>query len=184
MKSTGHSRKWRRKAGPPSIAKGSATSVSGSCGTSRCATRGQSHELAVECPSGTLIGDDLDALRRRFHVEHDRAYGHGYPDEATGMVNFRLAALGSIAKPRLKEIEPASGPASEARKGTRPVGSGTAERFVTTPVCDRSRLAAEHRFEGPAIVEEMGSTTLVLPGYAATVVRFANLLVSPADECA
>ena len=145
---------------------------------------GQSHELAVECPSGTLMGDDLEALRRRFHVEHDRSYGHGYPDEATEMVNFRLAALGSIAKPRLKEIEPGSGPASEARKGTRPVWFGTAQGFVATPVYDRSRLAAEHRFEGPAIVEEMDSTTLVLPGYAVTVDRFANLLVSPADECA
>ena len=142
---------------------------------------GQSHELAVECPSGNLTGDDLGALRRRFHVEHDRSYGHGYPDEATEMVNFRLAALGSIAKPRLKEIEPATGPASNARKGTRPVWFGTAGEFVATPVYDRSRLAAEHRFDGPAIVEEMDSTTLVLPGYAVTVDRFANLLISPSE---
>ena len=141
---------------------------------------GQSHELAVECPAGTLTEDGIEALRRRFHVEHDRSYGHGYPEEATEMVNFRLAALGSIAKPRLKEIEAATGPASEAGKGTRPIWFGTAGGFVTTPVYDRSRLAAEHRFEGPAIVEEMDSTTLVLPGYAVTVDRFANLLISPA----
>ena len=94
------------------------------------------------------------------------------------MVNFRLAAVGSIAKPRLREIDPASGPASEARKGTRPVWFGRAGGFVATPVYDRSRLGADHRFEGPAIVEEMDSTTLVLPGYAVTVDRFANLLVT------
>ena len=143
---------------------------------------GQSHELAVECPPGTLTRDEIEALRRRFHVEHDRSYGHGYPDEATEMVNFRLAALGSIAKPRLREIDPASGPASDAEKGTRPVWFGTAGDFVATPVYDRSRLAAEYRFEGPAIVEEMDSTTLVLPGYAVTVDRFGNLLISPASD--
>ena len=100
------------------------------------------------------------------------------------MVNFRIAALGSIAKPRLKEIEPASGPASDARKGTRLVWFGTVEEFVATPVYDRSRLAAAHRFEGPAIVEEMDSTTLVLPNYRVVVDRFGNLLISPADESA
>ena len=145
---------------------------------------GQSHELAVECPAGTLTGTDIEAVRHRFHVEHDRTYGHGYPDEATEMVNFRLAALGTIAKPRLREIEPASGPASEARKGTRPVWFEPADGLVATPVYDRSRLAAGHRFEGPAIVEEIDSTTLVLPGYAVTVDRFGNLLISPAGESA
>ena len=145
---------------------------------------GQSHELAVECPPGTLTLDEIEALRRRFHVEHDRSYGHGYPDEATEMVNFRLAALGSISKPRLREIESATGPTSDAEKGARSVWFGTAGDFVATPVYDRSRLAADHRFEGPAIVEEMDSTTLVLPGYKVTVDRFGNLLISPAGESA
>ena len=51
---------------------------------------------------------------------------------------------------------------------------------MATPVYDRARLAAEHRFEGPAIIEEMDSTTLVHPDYRVTVDRFANLLISPA----
>ena len=51
--------------------------------------------------------------------------------------------------------------------------------FVATPIYDRSRLGAGHRFDGPAIVEEMDSTTLVLPGYAVEVDRYANLLISP-----
>ena len=145
---------------------------------------GQSHELVVECPGGTLSRAEIEAVRRRFHVEHDRSYGHGYPDEATEMVNFRLAALGSITKPRLREIEAASGPAGEATTEARPVWFGTAGDFVPTPVYDRRRLAAEHRFAGPAIVEEMDSTTLVLPGYAVTVDRYGNLLVTPAGESA
>ena len=51
--------------------------------------------------------------------------------------------------------------------------------FVEIPVYDRARIGAGHRFDGPAIVEEMDSTTLVLPGYAVEVDRYGNLLVSP-----
>ena len=140
---------------------------------------GQSHELAIDFPAGEAAAGALAGLRERFHTEHDRSYGHGYPDEPTELVNFRLSALGSIRKPRLREIAPRSGPASEARKGLRQVCFDAAGGFVPTPVYDRSRLAAGHRFDGPAIVEEMDSTTLVLPEYTVEVDRYANLLISP-----
>ena len=141
---------------------------------------GQSHELAVDFPAGEATAGALAGLRARFHTEHDRSYGHGYPDEPTELVNFRLSALGSIRKPGLREIAPRSGPAGEARKGMRQVCFDAAGGFVPTPVYDRGRLGAGHRFDGPAVVEEMDSTTLVLPGYTVAVDRYANLLVSPA----
>lgn len=140
---------------------------------------GQSHELAVDCPLGNLTAAELRTVRDRFHVEHDRSYGHGYPGEATELVNFRLSALGSIRKPEPREIASSVGPASEARKGARPVYFGAAVEFLTTPVYDRGRLAAGHRFEGPAVIEEMDATTLVQPGFEVEVDRFANLLISP-----
>ena len=140
---------------------------------------GQSHELAVDFPPGEATAATLASVRVRFHAEHDRSYGHGYPDEPTELVNFRLSALGSIRKPRLREIAAQSGPVEEACKGTRQVYFDASAGFVETPVYDRSRLGAGHRFDGPAIVEEMDSTTLVLPGYTVEVDRYANLLISP-----
>ena len=142
---------------------------------------GQSHELTVDFPSGEATAGTLAGLRERFHTEHDRSYGHGYPDEPTELVNFRLSALGSIRKPRMREIPAQSGPVGEARKGSRQVYFDASGGFVATPIYDRGLLGAGHRFDGPAIVEEMDSTTLVLPGYAVAVDRFGNLLVSP--EC-
>ena len=141
---------------------------------------GQSHELAIDFPAGEATAGALAGLRERFHTEHDRSYGHGYPDEPTELVNFRLSALGSIRKPRLREVAPRSGPASEAVKGMRQVCFDAAGGFVPTPIHDRRRLAAGHRFDGPAVVEETDSTTLVLPGYTVAVDRYANLLISPA----
>ena len=141
---------------------------------------GQSHELAVDFPAGEATADTLAGLREHFHTEHDRSYGHGYPGEPTELVNFRLSALGNIRKPKLREVAGQSGPASGARKSTRQVYFDAAGGFVETPVYDRARLAAGHRFDGPAIVEEMDSTTLVLPNCTVEVDRFGNLLISPA----
>ena len=142
---------------------------------------GQSHELAVDFPAGESDRrNPCERLRERFHADHDRSYGHGYPDEPTELVNFRLSALGSIRKPRMREVAAHSGPASDARKGMRQVHFDAAGGFVETPVYDRAHLGAGHRFDGPAIVEEMDSTTLVLPGYGVEVDRYGNLLISPA----
>jgi N-methylhydantoinase A len=140
---------------------------------------GQSHEIAVDCPDGAIDAAMLRTMRDRFHTEHDRSYGHGYPDQPTELVNFRLTAVGRIAKPQLREIPAATGDARQAAKGTRPVYFGTHGDHVATTVYDRAKLAAGHRFFGPAVVEEMDSTTLVLPDFGVEVDRWGNLLISP-----
>ena len=139
---------------------------------------GQSYELPIECPEGEVTSAELEEVVEAFHVEHDRAYGHGYPGQPIELVNFRLTALGTIQKPRLKEIASSNGaPASVAAE--RPVYFGSREEFVPTAIYERSRLKAGHRIEGPAIVEEIDATTLVQPGFQVDVDRFGNLLISP-----
>jgi N-methylhydantoinase A len=141
--------------------------------------KGQSHEIAIDCPNGAIDASALRMMRDGFHAEHDRTYGHGYPDQPTELVNFRLTAVGQIAKPRLREIPAATGDVQQAAKGTRPVYFTTLGDFVTTTVYDRGKLAAGHRFSGPAMIEEMDSTTLVLPEFKVEVDRWGNLLISP-----
>jgi N-methylhydantoinase A len=63
------------------------------------------------------------------------------------------------------------------RTGTREVWLPEAAGFVACPVHDRDRLGPGHRIAGPAIVEQMDSTTLVLPGQAATVDPWLNLMI-------
>ena len=130
-------------------------------------------------PAPALRSLARPALRARFHADHDRSYGHGYPDEPTELVNFRLSALGSIRKPTMREIVARAGPVIDARKSVRQVYFDAAGGFVVTPVYDRTRLGAGHRFDGPAIVEEMDSTTLVLPNCSVEVDGYGNLLISP-----
>ena len=140
---------------------------------------GQSFELAIECAPGQLARADLDAIHEAFHTEHRRTYGHGYPQEPTELVNFRVTAIGRIRKPRLREIATASTPASAARKSTRAVHFRHTGGFLETDIYDRARLGAGHGLTGPAVIEEMDATTVIEPGYQVAVDKFGNLLVTP-----
>ncbi|MEM9491555.1 MAG: hypothetical protein AAGC55_20590, partial [Myxococcota bacterium] len=65
--------------------------------------------------------------------------------------------------------------ATDARTGTRPVWFG--QDYVETPIYRRDQLAAGVRLAGPAVIEEFGSTTVVLPGLTATVDRHGILII-------
>jgi N-methylhydantoinase A len=49
--------------------------------------------------------------------------------------------------------------------------------WIETPVYDRSGLPREERFTGPAVINEMSATTLVLPGQSVVADRWGNLIV-------
>ena len=152
---------------------------------------GQSSEVAVTLPPGEsdagLAGEldgELDAgalaaAVRRFHAEHERAYGHGYPEQPVELVNFTVTAIGRIARPRLPRIASNGRAVSEARRGTRRVFFSDAADFVETAIYDRARLRAGHVVAGPAVIEEVDSTTLLHAGHRAEVDEFGNLLISP-----
>ena len=139
---------------------------------------GQSSEVAVGCPGE---GVDVPALAdavRRFHAAHGRAYGHGYPDEPVELVNFTVTAIGRIPRPRLRRIGSNGEGVAGARRGTRPVFFSEAGGFADTAIYDRALLRAGHAVVGPAIIEEVDSTTLVHAGYRAAVDEFGNLLIA------
>jgi N-methylhydantoinase A len=66
---------------------------------------------------------------------------------------------------------------AEAINGRREVWLPEAGGFTDCPLYDRDRLGPGHEFAGPAIVEQMDCTTLVLPGQRVTVDAWLNLLV-------
>src|SRR5262249_58235947 len=63
--------------------------------------RGQSYEVSV--PVGAVASaDNLEKLAQAFHAAHRRRYGHMAQNEAVEIVNFKVTAVGEIAKPGLK----------------------------------------------------------------------------------
>ena len=123
---------------------------------------GQSWELLVKMPAGA---DTMRVLETAFGQAHQRRYGHA-TDGPIEIVNVRLTAIGAIPKPAFPRWA-ASGTAGAAQPAVRQVIFG-GERMPTS-VYRRDRLPGVVPFEGPAIVEEMGATTVIPPGWTAAV---------------
>lgn len=129
---------------------------------------GQSMEVRVTAPTGTFDAAAADALIEAFHATHERTFGYAYRGEQkVEIVNFCLSGFGTIDKPSLPRVAVDGKDAEAARKTNRPVYFE--DGFRDTPVYDRTGLPAGTRIEGPAVVEEFGSTTVIFPGQYATI---------------
>ncbi len=137
---------------------------------------GQSYELAISVHDEEFSSSELTRLADAFHAEHRRVYGFNALGEPIEVVNLRLSAIGDISKPGLREIQP-GGDLKDAKKSEREVYFAEKGTYVTTPIFDRYKLGSDSCIKGPAIVEEMDSTTLIHPEYAVRVDPFGNILI-------
>ena len=143
---------------------------------------GQSYEIPI--PLGDTQTDvaHLTSVLQRFHQEHERAYGFSAPEEPVEVVTLRLTAVGNIAKPRLRRLGQEGGDASSARRATRPVYFAETAGFIECPIYDRYRLGPGSAVRGPSVVEEIDSTTVIHPGYMATVDEFGNMFLTESEQ--
>jgi N-methylhydantoinase A len=145
---------------------------------------GQNFELTVAIPDALWVGQP-EALREAFRAEHARVYGYAAEDEPVQIVNVRLTALGEPDPLDLPALPPAASPdPAEARTAERAVYFAEAAAFAPTAIYRRERLRGGHRVAGPAIVEQMDSTTVIGPGQRAVVDGRGNLLIDTAGAAA
>jgi N-methylhydantoinase A len=143
---------------------------------------GQAWEVSVEAPGGCLDRDAANVTVARFHVAHQQAYGYSYvdqPAQRVEWVNLRVSALGPLPRPAVQpRPRPFSGGVERALTGKRQViFDADADLGSATPVYSRERFQPGDCLEGPAIVEEFGSTTVIFPGQSARVDEYANLVL-------
>ena len=120
---------------------------------------GQSFELSVPVGMETA---SIEQVERAFHDVYAARYGAA-TGRAVEIVSYRLAAWGLTDKPRLPAVERAGRSLDDAGAGTRGVVFDGVEQQVR--VLDRDRLPTNLTLEGPVLVEEGGSTTVVPPGW-------------------
>jgi N-methylhydantoinase A len=133
---------------------------------------GQSSELAVPLPAGACDATMLAEAVTTFHALHERRFGYAMPQRPVEAVTLRLVA--TAARPQ---------PPAEVHADTTP--RPTASRlvwfrstgFVETPVLDRAALAPGESLRGPAVLEQMDTTTIVPPGWIARADRQGNLIL-------
>jgi N-methylhydantoinase A len=143
---------------------------------------GQNHELNVAVPD---IDDDaafLRALAENFAEVHCRRYGYVAPEEPVELITFRLRASGLVDKPEFPTAADAGSDPSAALVGCRQVYMPETQAFAEPSVYDRERLLPGNRIEGPAVIVQFDSTTLVLKGQVAVVDRYFNMLLSEGER--
>jgi N-methylhydantoinase A len=129
---------------------------------------GQAFELTVPAS-----GDFL----KEFHRAHERRYGYSNSAKAAEVVNVRARLVGATPKPELPRMRPGRTGASAATVDIRRAFFGG--KPLATPLYNREKLRAGHRFAGPAIVAEYSATTIVPPGWRARIDAFENLILVP-----
>jgi N-methylhydantoinase A len=135
--------------------------------------RHQSHELSVAVDDISADGE-MVRVARRFRDLYGRLYGVR-PDDPVELVNYRVRVVGEVDKPDWAADRRAEG--APLRTSARPAFFAEADGYLTTSVYRRDGLGWGHSVEGPAIVEDESSCTVVPPGWVAEVDQWASLRI-------
>lgn len=119
-----------------------------------------------------------DAMNNAFHDRHEEVYGFCDRGGATMFVNLRLTGIGKVDRPKLRQLEKGGDDAGAARKGRRKVYFSSAGGLVDCDIYDRGKLLFGNRLRGPAVIEQMDTTTVVPPDAAVVVDRHGSLEIT------
>jgi N-methylhydantoinase A len=133
---------------------------------------GQDFSLPVAFTPKQRAEDSRASVRNAFHEAHERRFGYHKADGALEIVNARLAATVPAALRTLPAPPQCAGP---ALLGTRPILFEA--DAIDCPVYRRESLSPGERIEGPAVIQEYASTTLLFPQDRAEVTRTGELLI-------
>ncbi|MFM9105235.1 MAG: hydantoinase/oxoprolinase family protein [Chloroflexota bacterium] len=135
---------------------------------------GQWRSLTV--PVSTPLGANLQGSLDRFHAEHQREYSFSNPGGAVEIYGLRVVGSGIVEKPEFPKRS-AAGVLNDAIKETRQVYFGESGGFHTTVIYDRDRMPAGSTFQGPAIIDQMDTTTVVPPDWRGEVDDHGNIVL-------
>jgi N-methylhydantoinase A len=140
---------------------------------------GQVSDLTVPFPGDQVNRQTVDDVIAAFDQEHDRSFGYNSPGTGYRLVNVRVIARGLPETPRMPERLELPAPTNSSVKTQRDVYFGPNRGWASVPVIDRGSLAGATS-EGPLIVEEYDSTTVVPPGWNATTDQWSNIILQKA----
>jgi N-methylhydantoinase A/oxoprolinase/acetone carboxylase beta subunit len=144
-----------------------------------CRYLGQGYELRVEAGSGAVDDAWAAKLAAEFHDAHEREYSRRFEESDIEIPNIRVRGIGLI--PPLEMPEVARGGESPAaalrheREAWFPVNGDLRE--LPTKFYAREALAAGNRIDGPAVINQYDTTTIIPPGLTAEIDRFGNILI-------
>ncbi len=134
----------------------------------------QKYELPVPVAQSGLRQDAIVGWRRAFDEIHEKHFGSRAEDQKVELVNYRLTTKVTVPKPAVTELPIQEASCDGAIKARR---QAFFDGWHDTPVYEREKLRPGNRLCGPAIIEQMDSTTVVHPGQEAHIDRFGNIII-------
>jgi N-methylhydantoinase A len=136
---------------------------------------GQSFELTIECPDQD--NGFTSKVSEAFNIEHERRFGYKDPTSAIEIVNarFKMIAQSDRYQPTAEKLSSKT-PQNNALLGQNQV-IFYGNRHTTT-MYDRSKLLSGNTIEGPAIIFQLDSTTVIPPDWYGTLDVYKNLVLS------
>ena len=133
---------------------------------------GQEFTLSVPVDLRLIERGDAKAIRKLFDELHEHRYAHHAADEPVEMVNYRLVAIGRRPTLALPKV---TGNGAKAKRRT--VYFEDPAKAVECPVYDRPTLAPGTKIDGPALIQEYASTTVMFGGDVCTVAETGELII-------
>ena len=135
---------------------------------------GQNTALIISIPLLPVTVEMLSDVGEEFAREHEKTYGYRSDGESLQLVSLKVVGKGVPASSRLPERIALD--SQNSQSGDRRVYYGPREGWVTTPVVSRADLGQD-RSEGPLIVEEYDTTTLVPPGWRISLGEWSTMII-------
>ena len=138
---------------------------------------GQGYELTVPSSMPPFTKHDLTLMRSRFDTMHEQNSGHKAESEPVELVSLRLISLGLVPQAKLSPGKVTGRKIEAAKLGERKVYFGKEHGVLTTQVYNRDLFEPGHKLTGPAIVEQLDTTTVIQPEQEASVDEYRNIII-------
>ncbi len=141
--------------------------------------QGQNFELTIPLPKNQLSENDLTVMIESFYEAHERNYGYFNSTEPTQLITYRVEALGERPKINLSPRQITASNSQVQVRDSRQVYFGQdLGGWITCDIYWRDDLSPGNKISGPAMIEQMDTTTIILPGHSAEIDEYLNLIIN------
>ena len=145
---------------------------------------GQNAELIIDIAEDTLDSATLTSAIQAYHSRHSALYGYDMPTQPVEVVNLRVSVI--MTRGRVDASGASSSRKTEAALSSYPTRAVwfPTTGFVQTPIIQRDELMCGSMFPGPAIIEQMDTTTVIPPDSLTTVddAGYLHIDLAPASQ--
>jgi N-methylhydantoinase A len=142
----------------------------------------QGHEVLVPLPDGALRADHLDVILNAFASEYRERFNRTIPGVPVEAITWRVSVRGPVQRTSGVEFEKPVSTATTNPFSQRQVFSQRLMDYESWPVYRRRMMRPGHEVTGPAIVEDVSSTTVICHNDRLVVDGASNLIITVSKE--